>query len=292
MKKRFRFIINLSSGSGRQKLVPPVLEKEIDKGKIEFDIRETESPKHATELAKDAASQGFDAVVAVGGDGTVNEVGRGLIGSETALGIIPMGSGNGVARSLRIPTSPVVAIRGLNRTYSRKIDTGKLNDEVFIGVAGIGFDAHIATLFSSLKSRGLKSYIRLIAREYAKYKAQEFLLLNNGSEEKKIAMMMTFANTTQFGNEARIAPMASMDDGILEVCMLKKFPLYVLPSLSLRLFSGKINTSVFYESLSAKEIIVKQKNTSAHVDGEPFEAGHEIRVSVNPRSLNVIIPEA
>lgn len=292
MKKRIRFILNLRSGNGRQKLVPPVLEKEIDKSKFDYDIRETESPKHATELSREAAEQAYDSVIAVGGDGTVNEVGRALIGTETSLGIIPMGSGNGIARSLRIPTSPVIAIRGLNRTYTRKIDTGKLNNEVFIGVAGIGFDAHIATLFSSLKSRGLKSYIRLIAREYTRYKAQEYELNVHGEKSRKIALMMTFANTTQFGNEARIAPKAAMDDGLLEVCMLKKFPLYVLPSLSLRLFSGKIHTSVFYESLSCSELIVTQKNHSAHVDGEPFDSGNEVRVSIVPKSLNVIIPEA
>jgi diacylglycerol kinase (ATP) len=291
MKKKLRFILNPRSGSGRQNLIPPILAKELDLTQFEYEVKHTEGPKHACELSKEAASLGYYGVVAIGGDGTVNEVGRGVVNTETSLGIIPMGSGNGVARSLKIPVNPVFAIRGLARSYPRIIDTGLLNGELFIGVAGIGFDAHIANLFATLKTRGLKSYIRLITREYSKYKAQEFIIKGAASNSKKIGLMMTFANTNQFGNEARIAPQAKPDDGILEVCMLKKFPLYVLPSLSLKLFTGKIDQSVFYESFSCNDIEVKQTHLTAHVDGEPLNIGTDVKVSVISNSLKVLIQQ-
>lgn len=291
MRKRMRFIINPRSGGGKYQLLAALIEKEIDKTKFDIDMLLTEAPKHATKLAEEAAMLGYDHVVAVGGDGTVNEVGRALIGKETSLGIIPAGSGNGLARTLKIRPNPIFAIRGLNRAFVRVIDTGTINNEVFLGTAGIGFDAHIASLFSKLKTRGLRSYVRLIGKEFGRYKAREYQVIYDGQTDKKISLMLTFANANQFGNEAVIAPQSVLDDGQIDVCMLKKFPLYVLPALSLKLFTGKIQQSVFYDSFKCKSVKVIQKETLAHIDGEPVEIGHEIEVKAVPQSLKMFIPE-
>ena len=173
MKKKICFIVNPISGVGRQKVIEELIDKYLDRTIFEYEISYTKAAKHATELAKEAAKRNVDIVVAVGGDGSVNEVSRGLIGTKTAMAIIPTGSGNGLARYLNISLNLKSAMTIINQCNIKTIDTIQLNNETFANVAGIGFDAHIGWEFAKFGKRGFSSYLKVITREFPKYKAQE-----------------------------------------------------------------------------------------------------------------------
>ena len=289
-KQNICFIINPISGIGRQKTVEKLISELLDTTVFQYTISYTQAPKHATELAKQAANQGCDMVVAVGGDGSVNEVAKGLIGSSTALGILPAGSGNGLARHLGIPMDLKKALLVLHTGHRKQIDSIQFNQEYFVNVAGVGFDAHIGWEFSKFGKRGLSSYLKVIIRELPALKSQPFELIMDGKSIQKQAYLIGFANGSQWGNNAYIAPLADITDGIMDVVIIKKFPLFMSISFAFKLFRKKIHTSSAVELFKAKEIIVKQKSTIAHIDGEPIESGNTIHVNVNPLSLFVIAP--
>ncbi|MEO6884276.1 MAG: diacylglycerol kinase family protein [Bacteroidia bacterium] len=290
MKKKLRFIINPISGIGKQKIVEKIVEREINKEIFDYDIVYTEAPKHATLLAKQAAQENIDIVAVVGGDGSVNETGNGLIGSNTALAIIPAGSGNGLARHLGIPIDLSKAIKILHHIKIKKIDTVKINETSFINIAGIGFDAHVAWKFSKFGKRGFSSYIKVTIRELLKYKAQKYELTIDEKKISREAFLICFANGSQWGNDTLIAPQANVSDGKIEIVILKKFSFWQSPSIAFKLARKKIHTSSSVETIRGRKIFVKQQNSIAHIDGEPMEFGKEIAIEVNPLSLNIVIP--
>lgn len=289
-KQNICFIINPISGIGRQKTVERLIADFLDTTAFQHTIAYTQAPKHATELAKHAASKGFDIVVAVGGDGSVNEVARGLIGSNTAMAILPAGSGNGLARHLNIPVTLKKALLLLQKGTQKKIDTIQFNDEQFVNIAGVGFDAHIGWEFSKFGKRGLSSYIKVILRELSALKTQPFELIMDGKAHHTEAYLIGFANGSQWGNNAYIAPLADITDGIMDVVVVKKFPLIMGFLIGYKLFNKKIHTSTSVDVFKAKEVILKQRGKIAHIDGEPLEIGQTIAIKVNPLSLNVIVP--
>ncbi len=288
--KKICFIVNPISGVGRHKVIEKLIDQYLNRKLFDCEIAYTRAAKHATELARQAVTDNFHIVVAVGGDGSVNEITKGLIGSTTAMAVIPTGSGNGLARHLKIPLDLKKAMGVINHAKETRIDSIEFNNETFINVAGIGFDAHIGWEFSKFGKRGFSSYLKVIMREFPKYKVQDFELIMNGTPLHKKAFLISFANGSQWGNNAHIAPLADIADGFMDIAILKDLSFLNIISIGYKLFRKTLHESVHLEIIKAKEVIVKQSNTIAHIDGEPIEIGQTISIKVNPLSLKVIVP--
>jgi YegS/Rv2252/BmrU family lipid kinase len=286
MSKSLRFIINPISGVGKKNQLPGLIEKYIDPNKFKVSIVYTKHRGHATTLAKEAVQEGVDLVCAVGGDGSVHEIGKAIVGTASTLAILPCGSGNGFARHLKIPLKLVEALKSINAEKYRKVDTAQANGNFFIGVAGFGFDAYIAKKFDEYHQRGLWSYVKLVVKSYFNYRPSAITVA-----EKKYTdlLLCTVANGSQFGNGFCIAPHASVEDGELEVFMLKAFPFYAIPVLVWRFFKQKIEGSKYAQFISIKNVNLKLETPIFHLDGEPLEGQNTIEVKVNPKSLNVIV---
>lgn len=286
--KKICFIVNPISGVGRQKVIEKLIDRYLDKTLFNYELIYTTKPKHATELAIQAANMSFDIVVAVGGDGSVNEVAKGLLNTRTAMAIIPTGSGNGLARHLKISLNLKKAMNIINQANETFIDTIQFNDDIAVNIAGLGFDAHIGWEFAKFGKRGLLSYIKVIIRELLTYKAQPFQLLIDGKVVEKTAYFISIANGSQWGNNATIAPLANISDGIMDVTIVKKFSFIKGFEIAYRLFTKTINTCNVVEIIKTKEIVIKQDSAIAHVDGEPIMVGNSISIKINPLSLKVI----
>lgn len=284
------FIINPKAGTDDKKPVEVLVDEFFGEAQFQYEIVHTTGPHHATFLARQAALDGYDIVVAVGGDGTVHEVGMGLLNTRTALGIIPMGSGNGLARHLGIPGDPKKALEVIRDGHVRAIDTVGINDGVFFGVAGVGFDAYIAEKFSHQKQRGLASYLKLVLGEFLRYQPETYELVVDGEPMTKRAFLITFANSSQWGNDILIAPQAIIDDGWLDVAILNPVPKIPL-TVGYRLLTGSIDHSQYYETFRCKELWVRGPGIQAHVDGEPILFSGDLHLQVSPLSLRVVVPD-
>ena len=290
MKKKICFIINPVSGVGRQKVIEKLIDEQLNRTLFDYEIAYTKASKHATELAKQAVANNFDIVVAVGGDGSVNETAKGLIGSNTAMAIIPTGSGNGLARHLNIPLDLKKAMNVINHAKEKKIDSIQFNNETFVNVAGVGFDAHIGWEFAKFGKRGFLSYVKVTLRELPKYKAQEYELMIDGKTIHRKAFLISFANGSQWGNNAHIAPLADIADGMMDIAIVKNISVSNGIQFAYNLFNKTLHISKHIEIIKAKELIVKQPKSIAHIDGEAIEIGNTISIKVNPLSLKVIVP--
>ncbi|MBL7884383.1 MAG: YegS/Rv2252/BmrU family lipid kinase [Bacteroidia bacterium] len=289
-KQKICFIVNPISGIGKQKVIDTLIETYLDKLKFDYTIAYTNAPKHATQLAKEYANKGYQIVVAVGGDGSVNEIAKGLAHTNTAMAILPAGSGNGLARHLNIPIDLKKAIQLINTATIITIDTISFNKEQFVNVAGIGFDAHIGWEFANYGKRGFSSYLKIIMREFPKYKARNYELIIDGKKIYQEAFLISFANGSQWGNNAHIAPTADIADGIMDIAILKNFKFMSVLSIGYRLFKKTLDQSSHLEIIKAKSVTVHQPSTIAHIDGEPIEIGNAIEIKVNPLALKVLIP--
>jgi len=263
----------------------------------DFDLSVTEGPGHATELALAAAAAGADLVLSVGGDGTANEVARGLLGSAAALGIVPMGSGNGLARALRIPLRPARALHALDTGVRRLIDVGLLNGQPFLNVAGTGFDASVSRAFHDSGRaggrRGLLGYVRLSLREMVRYRAPRVVIETDTERLELRPFVLTFANGPQYGSGAVINPGGKLDDGRLELVVLDDGPLLGLLAASPRLFLGGLERIAGYRRLRATRVTVTAEEPLAlHRDGDPGTATERIEVSIQPRALTIVAPAA
>jgi diacylglycerol kinase (ATP) len=289
--KKILFIINPASGtSGKDRIEAVIRDRACQQG-VSCNIVYTSEPGHATILSREAAAGGTDVVVAVGGDGTVNETARGIIGTECILGIIPTGSGNGLARHLKIPRNTSKALDIILAGNVIKIDTATLGDQEFLSMAGVGYDAHVARKFAKSGRRGFISYFRIVSKEYAKYKPRKYTLVIDGKKITRKAFMISFANSNQFGNNASVAPRASLEDGLIDVCIVRKIPMVRLPFIIPLLFVKKFDKTVYIEIIQAREVHVKRKKGKAiHLDGEPHQIGSEFDIRIHPSSLNIIVP--
>ena len=289
--KRILFIVNPISGPGKQRTIEPLIEKYLDLSLFSYKVVFTEYRGHAAELTREAVADGAAIVVAVGGDGTVNEVGRGLVGTETTLAVIPTGSGNGLARHLGLPMKFKGAIQVINRVKQKKIDTATLNDQFFVSVAGVGFDAHVARKFDQATKRGFISYFNIATSAYRNYKPKRYKITIDGQVVNRKPLLVSFANSNQFGNNASIDPGAEIDDGLIDVCIINKIPFWKLLLLSPLFFLKKFDRSPFVEIIKAKEVILKRKKGRfIHLDGDPEKEKKSFTVKVNPLSLHVIVP--
>lgn len=289
MRQKIAFIINPNSGSGSKVGIPQLIHRELDASRFIPEIVFTDRPGHGRELATQFAGEDFFAVVAVGGDGTVNEVARSLIHTETALGIIPVGSGNGLARHLSIPMNVKSAIHQLNNSEKILIDYGLVNENPFFCTCGTGFDAYVSTEFAKGKQRGIMAYLEKIITGYFNYKSMNYELKGDGIDFKSKAFVLTFANSSQWGNNAYIAPQASVQDGKLDISVMSNFPMIAIPSLAIELFSKTIDKGFFMTTLRTREVTLYRDSPGPfHFDGEPYEEGTEIHVKIVADGLKVL----
>lgn len=290
--KNIAFIINPMSGTQNKKKLPKLIQQTLDHEQWLENIVFTERAGHAVELARQYARMGFDAVVAVGGDGTVNEVARGLRDNNTALGVIPMGSGNGFARHLHIPMVPARAIEMINHSETIRVDYGMAEDRMFVTTCGTGFDALIAEQFATAGKRGLKTYVEKFFQDVLTYQPQNYIINVNGNENETIekkAFLITFANANQWGNDAYIAPKASIQDGQMDICMLSESALLGAPGLAVRLFTKMIDSSLFMDVVKAKDVLlVRETEAPFHIDGDPVEMPKDIHIRIVADGLRVL----
>jgi YegS/Rv2252/BmrU family lipid kinase len=293
MKTKIRIIVNPISGSGRRKKALKMIERHLDTEKFEYSLVKTEYHRHAVELTKQAISEGCKAVVIAGGDGSINEVGATLSGTDVALGIIPAGSGNGLSRSLGISLNPKKAVENINNFNFRTIDTGIANGEPFMNMAGVGFDAAVADAFHQQKTRGLFKYFMVGVPLLFNYKLQSYKINADGRVFERKAWQIALANSSQYGNDALVAPKAVIDDGMLDAVVLNPMPIYQMFVNFYRLFRGTLHQSKYIKTFKFKQMtIMQERNDVAHLDGDPFELGKEVNIKINPMSLNVIVPNA
>ncbi len=295
MKKRILFIINPISGTNRKRSIPTEIQKNLDTSRYDYDIRFTEHAGHAAEMAQEAAKNNTDIVVAVGGDGTINEVARSLVHSQTALGIIPCGSGNGLARHLQIPQNPKKAIEIINQGTVHCLDYGRINGIPFFCTCGMGFDAFVSQKFAESGRRGLLQYARNTFEVGIKYKSETYTIeYEDGTTETTEAFLIACANASQYGNNAYIAPTASMKDGLMDIIIMLPFPTIEGAHVLLQMFTKTLLSNTHVRQLQARRIrITRQGGAAVHCDGDPIVMGKEIEVELIQKSFNVVVnPEA
>lgn len=292
VKRKIVFVYNPISGSHRLIPVIPIIERFVNSNLYDFSIVSTQHKGHATELAREYAAKNYDAVIAVGGDGTVNEVGCGLIGTGTALGIIPCGSGNGLARHLGIPMDPFKAVKWLDKSIFTEIDYGMMDDQPFFCTCGVGFDAKVSDSFSRAGSRGVLTYLESIMKEIATYHNETYKLSFDNSSETFEAFFITCANADQWGNNAFIAPTASLQDGLLDVICAHPFSVVDAPLIAFQLFNKQIDRNPNVSVKKCRRVtITRDSEGPAHFDGEPVMSGKEIHIKLVSGGLKVLLPD-
>lgn len=271
-KKTVVFIVNPISGKGRHRNIEDIIARNLDFSRFSFRVVVTGYASHARELAREAVSSGADIVAAVGGDGTVNEVAGVVAGTESTLAIVPCGSGNGLARHLGIPLDTAKAVRAVNSLNTERIDYGTVNGRPFFCTCGMGLDARVSDRFSRSGRRGFLSYARCVLKEWRLYKGESYSLkCGEGPADVIDALLLTVANASQWGNNAVIAPGASVNDGLLDVAAIKPFSFIKAPGLVWKLFRGKLKDGKSgYISRTLEEFsIIRSQGGFIHVDGEP-----------------------
>lgn len=289
-KKRIVFIVNPVSGTQNKKTIIKLLSKKLDKSLYHWDIAYTEYSGHAAEIALDASASNIDIVVAIGGDGTVNEVARSLTHKSTALGIIPCGSGNGLARHLMIPMDPEGAIQILNQCCIKELDYGKINQIPFFCTCGMGFDAFVSSKFAEAGKRGLLTYVENTLREGLKYKPDTYEIELDGDTTSYKAFLIACANASQYGNNAYIAPHASMSDGLMDVTIMEPFTMLEAPQIAIQLFNKTITHNSRIKTFRCKKLRITRKHSGViHYDGDPMTIGKEIDVELIEKGLHVVV---
>lgn len=290
-KKKILFIINPVSGVGRQKIVEELLPEKLDHSLFDIAISYTQYPHHAVKIAKEASERGTDIVVSVGGDGSANDVAQGLINSNSAMGIIPVGSGNGLAHHLKIPTNITKAIEIINRSKTSTIDTGLMNGKLFLSIAGLGFDALVAEKFAQSKRRGFWPYFKLVFFEYFKFKGHDYIINFDDKSIQRKALLISFANSNQFGYNVILAPKASIDDGYIDLCIVKRMSVINAAMAVPRLFLKNFDTSRHVEVYKVKEAKIQcSEPVFSHIDGDPHDHLSDVHMKIQPRSLKIIVP--
>ena len=291
MPRKITFIVNPISGQNDKSQVLSAIGKHLDLSLYQPQILFTSYAGEAYEMARESEA---DVVVAVGGDGTVSEVARGVAGTEKCLGIVPCGSGDGLALHLGISRIPANAIKTLNKACQAKIDVGLMNDQLFFCTVGFGLDAKVSMEFARSTTRGLPQYVALAWEEWKQHSLAEYRISSEqGVLWEGKAVFVTVANANQWGNRARIAPMASLQDGQLDVVVVNPFSTLEIPDLAARLMTGQAPTSKHFLHFTGSQFHISRNGAGAvHYDGDPYEAGTEFDLDVLPKALNVIVPKS
>lgn len=257
--------------------------------KYDVTIRFTNHPGHATSLASDAAAEGYDIVVAVGGDGTVNEVARALVGTGTALGIVPCGSGNGLARHLHIPMSTRKAVEIINKGEVDAIDVMSVNGQYCFCTAGIGYDAKVSAEYAKESRRGLMTYAKKAIEGWLEYEPEEYVIETNGQTLQRKAVAIVCANANQWGNEFHVAPKASLKDGLIDVMVISPMKLHNAISVPVQMLGYSFDKNPDVEMIKTSQLTVSsEKPFPFHVDGEPVALEKELKITIVPSGIRVI----
>lgn len=281
MAGRTLFIVNPTSGKSAKRKIFAEFAIQLATNP-EYDIIETQYRGHARELATGSKSD-YKTIVAVGGDGTINEVASGILGTDTSLGIIPMGSGNGLAHHLGIPQDCKEALKIIENTAPKPIDIIYVNDRIVVNVGGLGFDGHVAKLFNNSENRGLLAYMKLILHELIRYKEFDYGINSDELNDSGKAFIIAIANGTEFGNRFKIAPEANHNDGKLTLVIIRKPPFFKLIRLFIMGYQGKLKASKYYQNYLIENAELSFSNTVAHVDGEIDE-----EILTSPLKLTVM----
>ena len=289
-KKAISFIINPISGTHKKDSWPEIIYQIIDTSRFDIRIFFSEREGHAFELACQQVEKGVPYIVAVGGDGTVNEVAKSLRDSSAALGIVPCGSGNGLARHLQIPLKLTEALELINNASVVRIDYGMVNELPFFCTFGTGFDARISHVFAKSEKRGFWTYLRHIIKEFFSYRAAKYKLKVDGNKLKTKAIVLTIANSSQYGNNGYISPHADITDGKLDVCIVRPVSRLRAGFLALRLLRKNIDKSSYYHTIRGKKITIRRKHKGeVHLDGNPYMLGKKMNVKIVPKGLKVLV---
>jgi len=288
LSKEILFIINPNSGHKNGADVIELIPKYLDENKFKYSYSLTTHQKHAIKIAAKAAKENIDIVIAVGGDGLVNEVFQSLVNTNVLFSIIPMGSGNGVARSFGIDMNIKTALKNLNNLKTKKIDTVTFNGLPYLGIAGIGFDGFIAKEFSKRNKRGLTSYIKVVLKHYRDFKYSKYIISCNNELHELDAFIVAIANTQQYGNNAYIAPRANIMDGMLDLVIIKKHSKWLMPILLFKGFTKTLHKSKYVEYIKSKKFVIKTNYKQVHIDGEPINGEKENIIEILPLSLNIL----
>lgn len=290
MKTRITFIINPISGTQKKDKIPELIEQKIDKSKYDYKIAFTEYAGHGAEIAAECAKQGIDICVAVGGDGTVNEIARALVHSNTALGIIPCGSGNGLARHLCLPMNASGALDIINEAIIESFDYGIVNGQPFFCTCGMGFDAFISLKFAEAGKRGLVTYVENVLKEGLKYKPEIYSVEDESGKHSYKAFLIACANAAQYGNNAYIAPGASMKDGCLDVTIMEPFDAIDAPKIAMDMFAKTLNSNSRIKTFKARRLHIHRKQPGAiHFDGDPIMTDADVDVEIIPAGLKAVV---
>lgn len=290
-KKKLLAVINPISGTQSKESMPDVIARTIDAGRFDVTVRFTQHASHATLLAEEAIKAGFYGVIAVGGDGTINEVAAALRDSEVALGIIPCGSGNGLARHLGIPMNAEKAIEIINCDNIEALDYCTANDRPFFCTCGVGFDAHVSQKFAEAKKRGPLSYIQKTLMEYLKYRCKTYVIEMNGKVVSEKAFVIACGNASQYGNNAYITPRASMHDGLIDVTVLHPFTPLDTALLGLLLFTRHIDQDTNINTFRTPELTIRRQAPDVmHIDGEPVMMDADIHIKCHHAGIRMLLP--
>lgn len=290
--KNIVFIVNPISGTHNKRAVLRLIEQVTDQSQFNYQIVRTQYAGHAHEIAAQAVAYKADIVVAIGGDGTINEVGSSLINTETALGIIPCGSGNGLARHLHIPLDIKGALEIILAGYTEQIDYGLIDHRPFFCTCGVGFDAFVSQKFANSGKRGLMSYLENTLNEGLSYQPETYEIEIADTSFKYKAFLIACANASQYGNNAYIAPRASLTDGEMNITILEPFSVLDIPSLAFQLFNKTIDQNSNIKTMQAPKIIIhRSKEGVFHFDGDPIMGGKDLEIEIVPKGLKVVVPE-
>ncbi len=290
-EKRVKFIYNPHSGMIHpENLLKRLIKLYFPGNLCEVDFDQTVERGHARSLSEKAVKDQFDIVVAIGGDGTINEVASGLVNTDVSLGVVPLGSGNGLARGLGIPLIIRRALRLITIGKNISIDVGKVGERYFFATAGLGFDAVVGKRFDKTKLRGPAPYYLYSVQEFFRYNAPKYEIVFDGRKLKIQALIVAIANTKQYGNNAIIAPSAKPDDGFLDLAIIDDVDLattlFYLPAL----FTGTIEKTPVYKIFRSTKFDVYREFPGPYtLDGEVYEGDRFLSVTLLPRALNVIV---
>jgi YegS/Rv2252/BmrU family lipid kinase len=284
------FLVNARSGANRRLDAASIIRETCA---WEHEIVACGSKEELDDVIASATARGVDVIFAVGGDGTVHEVAKRLIGTRIAFGVLPTGSGNGFARHLGMPMDLRAAFHACEKLRTETIDTATVNGAPFINMIGVGFDAWVADAFDKAGTRGLATYLRVGLRGLRRYEPEEYALTVDGAITRHRAMVVVVANASQYGNNARIAPLASMQDGMLDVTLIEQAPLFRIPMLAARLFTGTFDRARGVTPMRGRSItIIRRTAGAAHLDGEPVTLPEMLTIEIVPRSLRVVVPDS
>ena len=295
MKTKTLIIVNPISGIGRQKRIETLLKQNLNHDLFDYEVRYTEHIHHGTEIAREAANRGYDCVVACGGDGSVNDVVQGLRGSDTRLGIIPCGSGNALAHTLKLPMQPWLAIRVLNQQYELTIDSILISGEgsdkteyVCVSAAGIGFDAHVSRLMQAAKTRGLTGYTNIVLRAYNNYHESDYTLHLNGRTLVRNAWLIALQNSDRIGYNMPVSPTARLDDGIIDISIIDKVPIDHVAITAPLAMTNHLQLSQHVEMFRTREVTVEGNlDKWVDIDGEGINIGRTVHFVNQPQSVKV-----